>query len=115
MTIMEMSNRIGISRDTLRYYERIGLIRSVERSKSGAIRRYTEADYHHIEFIRSMRSAGIAIEKLIAYTELCNGGEEAILACRELMIENRKYVLERTNKIIGAINVINRKLRIIEC
>jgi DNA-binding transcriptional MerR regulator len=43
MTITEVSEKFDISQDTLRYYERIGLIPRVNRYKSG-IRDYTEED-----------------------------------------------------------------------
>lgn len=61
MKIMEVSERYGISSDTLRYYERIGLIPPVNRNKSG-IRNYNEIDVRRVEFIKCMRSAGLPIE-----------------------------------------------------
>ncbi|MCS7060087.1 MAG: MerR family transcriptional regulator, partial [Anaerolineae bacterium] len=66
MRIAEVSERCGVPTDTLRYYERIGLLRRVNRNGSG-IREYTEADVRRIEFIRCMRSAGLPIEVLIDY------------------------------------------------
>jgi MerR family transcriptional regulator, aldehyde-responsive regulator len=50
MKIAEVSEQHGISADTLRYYERIGLIPAVNRTDSG-IRDYTEADINRVEFI----------------------------------------------------------------
>ena len=56
--IMEVSERYGISPDTLRYYERIGLIPPVNRNEIG-IRDYSEIDVRRVEFIKCMRSAGL--------------------------------------------------------
>ena len=57
MKIMEVSEQFGISSDTLRYYERIGLIQPVNRNTNG-IRDYTELDTRRVQFIKCMRSAG---------------------------------------------------------
>ena len=69
MTIAEVSAKYGLSADTLRYYERIGLLPEVKRNKSG-IRDYTEEDCRWVEFIKCMRSAGLPIEVLIEYMAL---------------------------------------------
>jgi MerR family transcriptional regulator, aldehyde-responsive regulator len=59
MKIAEVSEHYGISSDTLRYYERVGLIWPVNRISSG-IRDYNESDLRRVEFIKSMRSAGLS-------------------------------------------------------
>jgi len=61
MKIAEVSEHTGISSDTLRYYERIGLIWPVNRNASG-IRNYTDLDLRRVEFIKCMRSAGLPVE-----------------------------------------------------
>lgn len=84
MRIAEVSERCGLSPDTLRYYERIGLIPSVKRDSSG-IRDYTEEDCRWIEFIKCMRNAGLPIEVLIEYVELFQKGDETIEARKSLL------------------------------
>ena len=74
MKIAEVSERYGISSDTLRYYERIGLIPPVNRTESG-IRDYSELDVRRVEFIKCMRSAGLPIEVLIEYVGLVQQGD----------------------------------------
>lgn len=64
MKIAEVSKRYGVSTDTLRYYERIGLLRHVPRNKSG-IRDYDEASCNAVEFVKCMRDAGMSIESLV--------------------------------------------------
>ena len=61
MTIAEVSKMYELSQDTIRYYERIGLLPSVNRKKNG-IRDFTEEDCKWVEFIKCMRSAGLPIE-----------------------------------------------------
>jgi DNA-binding transcriptional MerR regulator len=69
VTIAEVSKKYGLSADTLRYYERIGLLPNINRSNSG-IRDYSEEDCRWIEYIKCMRSAGISIETLVEYVTL---------------------------------------------
>ena len=66
MKISEVSEQCGISSDTLRYYERIGLLPPVNRNKSG-IRDYSEIDVRRVEFVKCMRRAGLSIDALIEY------------------------------------------------
>ena len=64
MRISEVSEKCGVSSDTLRYYERIGLLPPVNRNNDG-IRDYGELDFRRVEFIKCMRSVGLPIEVLI--------------------------------------------------
>ena len=78
MTISEASRRYHVTADTLRYYERIGLIPPVPRTKGG-IRDYGEESCRWIELMKCLRSAGVQIEALIEYASLYRqgGGTEA--------------------------------------
>lgn len=73
MTIAEVSRRYGVSPDTLRYYERIGLIPPVPRNKSG-IRDYDEASCGWVELMKCMRASGVQIEALVEYVSLFRQG-----------------------------------------
>ncbi len=77
MKIAEVSVRYGISTDTLRYYERVGLIPLVTRNESG-IRDYSELDLKRVEFIKCMRSAGLPVEVLIEYVGLYQQGDRTV-------------------------------------
>ena len=77
MKISEVSEQCGVSADTLRYYERIGLLPPVNRSESG-IRDYNELDVRRVGFIKCMRTAGLPVEVLITYYQLVQQGEETI-------------------------------------
>ena len=74
MSITEVSKKYGLSPDTLRYYERIGLIPPVHRT-AGGVRDYTESDCNWVEFIKCMRGAGIQVEALIDYVALFQQGD----------------------------------------
>ena len=71
MTIKEVSEKYQITQDTLRYYERIGMIPAVPRT-SGGIRNYGEADLGWIELALCMRNAGLPVESMIEYVSSCS-------------------------------------------
>ena len=69
MTIKEVSEKFGIRQDTLRYYERVGMIPPVTRT-AGGIRNYQESDLGWVELALCMRSAGLPVEAMIEYVRL---------------------------------------------
>jgi len=109
MTIAEVSKRFDLSQDTLRYYERIGLIPSVNRNKSG-IRDYTEEDCKWIEFIKCMRNAGLPIEVLIEYVTLFQQGDATIGARKVLLTEQRKQLVAKMEDIKKTLERLNYKI-----
>jgi DNA-binding transcriptional MerR regulator len=109
VTITEVSQKFDISQDTLRYYERIGLIPRVNRNKSG-IRDYTEEDCKWVEFIRCMRDAGLPIEVLIEYVGLFQQGDTTIEARKELFIEQRKLLIKRMEDMKKTLERLDYKI-----
>ncbi|MCB6201943.1 MerR family transcriptional regulator [Extibacter muris] len=109
MTIKEVSERYGLSADTLRYYERIGLIPKVPRNKSG-VREYDDASCQWVQLIKCMRKAGVQIEALIEYVALFRQGDETIDARREILAEQRNRLIERMEDMQAALERLNGKI-----
>lgn len=109
MTIAEVSRKYNISSDTLRYYERIGLIPPVPRTKSG-IRNYDENSCGWIELMKCMRKAGVQIEALIEYVALFQKGDETVNARKELLIEQRNQLRERMREMQQSLNRLDQKI-----
>ena len=109
MTITEVSKRYDISPDTLRYYERIGLIPPVPRNKSG-IRDYDDISCGWIELMKCMRSAGVQIEALIEYVALFQQGDETIQARKALLMEQRDQLAERMAEMQKSLDRLNDKI-----
>ena len=109
MTIAEVSRIYGLSVDTLRYYERIGLIPTVNRSKSG-IRDYSEDDCRWVEFAKCMRSAGLPIEALIEYVSLFLQGDETRETRKQILIEQRKQLAERVEEMQKTLERLDYKI-----
>lgn len=109
MTIKEVGEKYGISGDTLRYYERIGMIPPVTRT-SGGIRDYTENDLSWLELVLCMRSAGLPIEAIIEYVKLYRMGDETFAARLALLQDQREVLIEQKEKIEAALNRLNYKI-----
>ncbi|MDQ6420417.1 MerR family transcriptional regulator [Paenibacillus sp. LHD-117] len=108
-TIAEISEKFDLTPDTLRYYERIGLIPRVNRNKSG-IRDYTEEDCKWIEFIKCMRLAGLPVEALIEYVGLFQQGEETNQARKDLLIDQRNLLKLRIEEMTKTLERLDDKI-----
>jgi len=113
MKIMEVSEQYGISSDTLRYYERIGLIPSVHRNESG-IRDYNELDLRRVDFIKCMRSAGLPIDVLIEYVGLVQQGDQTIEARKEILKEQREQLVSRMKEMQKTLDILDHKIEVYE-
>ena len=113
MKIAEVSEKFGISSDTLRYYERIGLIWPVNRNGSG-IRDYTELDVRRVEFIKCMRRAGLPVEVLIEYIGLVQQGDKTIEARKEILIEQRELLVARMEQMQKTLDILDHKIEVYE-
>lgn len=109
MTIAEVSKRCDITADTLRYYERIGLIPAINRNTSG-IREYTEEDCNWIQFIKCMRNAGLSIEILIEYLNMLQKGNSTVKARKELLMEQRSQLAVRIEEMQGTLERLDMKI-----
>ena len=113
MKIAEVSERYGISSDTLRYYERIGLIPPVNRNKGG-IREYSEIDVKRVQFIKCMRSAGLPIEALIEYVGLVQQGDTTIEARKEILKEQREQLVAKMEELQKTLATLDYKINVYE-
>lgn len=109
MTIADASRRSGVSADTLRYYERVGIIPPVRRTRSG-LRDYSEEDCGWIELAKCMRAAGLPVEALVEYTRLTRQGEGTLCARRQLLIDQRALLKRRLEAVQSALKRLDFKI-----
>ena len=109
MTIAEVSKKYEISADTLRYYERIGLIPSVRRKENG-IRDYSDTDCGWVEFIKCMRGAGIQVEALIEYVSLFQQGDGTQEARKQILLEQREQLAARMEDMKQTLARLDKKI-----
>ena len=113
MKIQEVSEKFALSTDTLRYYERIGLIPPVNRTESG-IRDYTEEDARRVDFVKCMRSAGLPIEVLIDYMALVQKGDSTIATRKEILLEQREQLISRIEEMQKTLGILNYKIQVFD-
>ena len=113
MKIAEVSEQCGISTDTLRYYERVGLIPPVNRNESG-IRDYNELDLRRVDFIKCMRSAGLPIEVLVEYVALVQKGAMTIEARKEILKDQRELLVARMKEMQKTLDILDHKIEVYE-
>ncbi|MBC1420362.1 MerR family transcriptional regulator [Listeria seeligeri] len=109
MNIKEASEKTGVSADTIRYYERIGLIPRVSRNENG-VRKFDDEDLRWIDFSRQMRRAGISIEALIDYLSLFREGEKTLEPRMELLKEQRAELKERIDMMQEVLERLDFKI-----
>lgn len=113
MTIKEVSEKYGVSQDTLRYYERVGMIPEVSRT-AGGIRNYTQEDLGWLELALCMRSAGLPVNVLVEYLKFYRQGDETIPQRLELLTAQRKELLEMKSRIEQTLARLDYKISVYE-
>ena len=109
MTISEVSKKYNITADTIRYYEKEGLIPTVPRNKNG-IRDFDENSCGWIEFIKCMRSAGLEIETLKRYVSLFRQETKTVKERKILLEEQREKLLKKQEDIKATLDRLNYKI-----
>lgn len=97
LTIKEVCERYHISADTLRYYEKVGVIPKVPRTKSG-IRNYGEPELKWVENALCMRNAGVPVEIIIEYVSLYQQGNETFAARRDLLKKAQEAIIQQIKR-----------------
>ena len=109
MTIKEICDKFDITADTLRYYEKVGAIPAVGRTKGG-IRNYDDEDVKWIKNAVCMRNAGLPIETLIEYVKLFQEGDGTIKQRRDLLVKARDEIQVQVDKIIETMELLDYKI-----
>lgn len=109
MTISEVSQKYNITQDTLRYYERAGMIPPVTRTEGGT-RNYTQEDLRWVVLAKCMRSAGLSVESLADYVRLFREGDATIPQRLELLLRQREELMAQRNQIDDALGRLDFKI-----
>ncbi len=113
MTISEVSKKYGLSADTLRYYEKEGLIPPVHRTEAG-LRDYQPEDCNWVEFIKCMRAAGLSIETLQKYVALFQKGDKTLVARKQLLLDERERIQAQIKTWQATLKRLNYKIDVYE-
>lgn len=111
MKISEIVKKTGLSASTMRYYEKLGIIRNVLKDKNG-IRMYTEDNLNWIRFIGELRNTKISLKEMIRYADLYYKGDSTIDDRIDLLEKHREYLIQTIADLSSALEFVNRKLEL---
>ena len=110
MKISEVSEKYNIPADTLRYYEKFGLIDNV--SKISGVRNYSEEDCSRIEFIICMKHAGLSLEDIKTFINLNKEGDKTIPARLEILEHQKKILADEIKNKEKTLDYLNYKINL---
>lgn len=113
MTIKEVSEKYGISQDTLRYYERSGIIPPVSRTASG-IRDYQQSDLGWVELSLCLRNAGVSVQAIAEYVRLALEGDWTITDRLNILRGERESLYEQKTQLSAALDRLDYKIALYE-
>ena len=111
MNIKSASDLLGISADTIRYYERVGLVPPITRTATG-IRDFQVQDIEALEFIKCFRLAGVSVDSLVDYMSLYQKGDETREERLGILEEKKQKLEERLSQLQTALNRLNLKIKL---
>lgn len=109
MTISKVAAMFSLTPDTLRWYEKIGLIKPVH--KVGKVRDYSQEDLNRIEFVACMRKAGLSIEFLQRYMNLLDQGDSTVEERKKILLEQREILLEKKKQLETTLARLDFKIK----
>ncbi|WAH39443.1 MerR family transcriptional regulator [Alicyclobacillus dauci] len=112
-TVKEVSEKTGVSRYTLRFYEKEGVLPHVGRDKNG-VRLYIDSDIDWIETVQVLRSTGLPLAEIREYVELYKGGRKTLQQRKTLMTRQKNKVEEQISRLIKTLEKINYKLALFD-
>jgi DNA-binding transcriptional MerR regulator len=111
MLIAQVCKKSGLSADTLRYYEKIGILPKVGRT-SGGLRDYSQSDLDWIELIKCMRHAGVSVQSLQEYLRLFELGDATVMARKQILINERRRISAKLTELTKLIERLDYKIEV---
>ena len=119
-SIHEVSEKTGLSAHTLRYYEKEGVLRGVDRSQGG-FRQYTDDDLESLGLVCCLKNTGMSIQEIARFMELTHEGEHTLQERMDLLREHRESMIRKMQemqtyleKVTWKLNFFSEKLKAYE-
>ena len=110
LTIAAVVQRTGLSAYTLRYYERIGLIRSIPRANGGQ-RFYRAMDLAWIDFLLRLRGTGMSIQQMQQFAQLRSQGDSSVAQRKEMLEQHALAVSQDIAQLQQSLEVLQDKIK----
>lgn len=111
MNMKEFSSLVGLSSYTLRYYEKIGLLKNIQRNRSGH-RVYTSKDLGWIEFVKRLKETAMPLEEILEYALLRESGGDTVLQRQVLLEQHRENLLAHIEKQQSHLIALEEKIKL---
>ncbi|MGL6066781.1 MAG: MerR family transcriptional regulator [Cetobacterium sp.] len=108
-TIKSVSEIVGLSSHTIRYYDKCGLMPYVNRNKNG-VRDFTEDDIFWIEIIKCLKNTGMKIEDIRLIVDLSLKGDHTKDERKKILLEHRKKILEKIEDLNNNLKKLDLKI-----
>ena len=108
-SIAQAAAHSGLSIDTLRYYERIGLVEPPARD-SGGRRNYSDTDLSWLVFLTRLRTTGMPIRMMREYAQLRHRGDTTAARRRQILVDHRADVRARITELQSCMDVLDHKI-----
>lgn len=109
LSIGQVAEMTSISIDTLRFYEKTGVIPNVQRNASGR-RIYNQYDVNWLNFVNCLKTTGMPLDKIREYLNLMNQGDHTTLARRDIIANYKQELQEKIDELNTAMDHLNKKL-----
>lgn len=109
LNIQEMSKLIGLSTHTLRYYEKMGMLKGVARNDQG-YRCYSEVDLLWIQFLICLREMDMPISEMMHYSNLRSQGDSTVYERRVMLEAHQDKVVQQMDKLNENLGKIGAKI-----
>lgn len=106
----EVTERLNISKYTLRYYEKEGMLSKIARDKNGN-REYSDLNLEQLLSIRCMRATGMSISYIKNYMNMCLEGYSSVPSRKEILLLQQKIIEDQRKEIDGNLRIVNLKLQ----
>jgi len=110
MNIKQFSELTQVSAYTLRYYEKIGLLKQVSRSANGH-RSFSAKDVDWVGFIKRLKDMGMELKKIQQYADLREQGESTSEQRKQLLVEHVLVVEKRIKVEVSNLEKIKQKIQ----
>lgn len=104
-----VAGQLGLHPDTVRYYERRGILPEPARDPAGR-RRYSDDDVHLIEVLLRLRETGMPLADIATFTRLVAQDPDGVAERLELLREHRERILARRRQLSDALALVDRKI-----
>jgi DNA-binding transcriptional MerR regulator len=105
----EAAQKTGFSLDTLRYYERIGLLPPVGRTAGGR-RRYSDTDLLWLMTLRCLRDTGMPLKQMQHFIDLARGSDETVPERLALLEAHEQKIQEQIGRLRAHLEQIRKKI-----